>query len=341
MLTEKEVHDQSVRAFEHWKTIWDENTKANGELLKKIKTSQKHLLNLGFGKKLLCVACGASLETKIDIVKKYKTDALDIACVDKALPILIEHGLHPKYVFLADAGVSYEKYCEKYIDQTEDMVLISNVQANPKWSHNWKGKVIFYVNKDNIGSEAIYSPMSGCVEMIPASSNVGNSVIVFSTQIFGYDEYLMLGYDFSFGIDTHYYAFEDNDKRYWMKHAQLIDYSGNICYSSQNLIFSSKWLDDFNSTMVKAKGIKLYNCSGCGVSGVHPANLEKKIKNLKVRKLTDDEKLKILNSRIETISLTAQDGAQALQQALESHNVIGIKLDYVPNEVNTWLNSGI
>jgi len=339
MLSKDEVLKQSENAFSQWREIWEANAKRNGDLYKKLGTGHKDLLFKGLGKNLLCIAFAPSFEKNIQVIKDNINENTDIACVDKCMGDLLKNGIKPKYVFLADAGIDYDKWLEPYVDQTEDITLLANVTSNPDWTYNWKGNVVFYVNKDNIETEKIYSKLSGCMEMIPASSNVGNTVVVFSAQILGYDEYYLLGYDYCWGSDDNYYAFNDSDKRYWMKHADVIDMAGRMVNTSSNLLFSSRWLSDFNKSIAQQyNNIKIYNCSDCGILEMQRANLKKKLQDSTKRKLNDFDRKVVFEKLKETVVLTPQDGAQALQKALDTLNVAQVSITHMPTEVMGWFN---
>ena len=246
-LSAKEILNQSNNTLGQWLPLWEAQARENSETIKRSGTSHKDLVMRGTGKTLICVAMGASLEKHIGTLKEYsRTPGLEIACVDKAFSVLMENGITPDYVFIADGKVSYEKYCEPWIDKTEHINLISNATANPKWGANWKGKTYWYVNKDNIKSEVTLADISGCHECIPASSNVGNTVVVFALQVLNYDRYLLVGYDFCWSADGNYYAYDwAEDKRAYMRHMDIVSSDCQMVHSSQNLQFSARWLTDF------------------------------------------------------------------------------------------------
>ena len=336
-LSEKEVLEQSRSAFRQWCDVWDSHAVRNGETMRARGITQKQLAFVGAGKTLLCIANGPSFEQHMDIIKRYQNN-VDIACVDKCFPALMNNGIKPNYVFLADAGMDYAKYAEPY-DQT-DVLLICNVTSNPEWAEKWAGPVSFYVNKDNIKTEERYSKISGCTEMIPASSNVGNSVIVFGTQVFGYDEYLLTGYDYCWFSDSNYYAFEDSVKRYWMNHLSIIDCNGDIASTSQNLLFSARWMGDFYANVATRFGLRMFNCSGRGILTMPRGNLERRLKRATRRALTADEHSNIVRSKIAQVVITSNmpDKQERLNQALSKLAVTDVIINYIPPEAMAWLN---
>lgn len=329
-LTPDEVLAQSRAAYGQWAPQWREHARINGEKYKKDGNSQQDLLFIGAGKSLVCIANGSSLEDHIETLQN-KNEAVDIVCCDKVLGNLLDHQIKPQYVILADANISYKDWLEPWVDQTEDIILISSICANPEWTLNWKGPVFFYVNKDNIESEKEFSQISGCHEFIPASSNVGNTVVVFSVQIFGYDEYLLIGYDYGWGDNDNYYAFTDGVKRHWMKHAHGVDCRGEIVNTSQNLIFSSRWLSDYFMSMSQQMGVRIYNCSGRGILNMPPANLKRKLKIAKYRELSTQEKDMIINKRMKTIVINKDEGTTKLNEVLQTKNVAQVIVNYLPD----------
>ena len=336
MLSQQEVLEQSRNAFNQSHEVWVKHCEENGRLYREQGNSFQDIAFQGLGKTLLCVAYGPSTEKYMNTIIKYK-DNVDVACVDKAFGKLYENGIKAKYVFLADAGISYEQWCEPFLDYTEDMVLLSNINANPKWTKNWKGKVIFYVNKDNINSEKIYSKVSGCNELIPASSNVGNAVVIFAEQVLKYDQYLLVGYDYCWRDDENYYAYHDNNKRYWMKHYVSIDQFGNLINTSGNLLFSARWLSDY----VKAKlpHVRIFNCSGSGILNLGSANLEVKLSKAGQRKLTDREKQLFILNRSKSVMVNPEDGNNKLQEVLRDNNVVNVIVNFINDETIKFMEA--
>lgn len=337
-LTEREVRQQSENAFEQWRETWDKNAKENGDLFKQNPTSMQDLLHIGAGKTLLCVAYAPGLDNHLETIKKYReNEAWDIACVDKAFGVLVENGIIPEFCFVSDAGISYEKWLKPYEEASEQSILLACVTANTEYTAKWKGEKFFYVNKDNIQTEKRYMAISGVTDVIPASSNVGNSVITFSTQAFGYDRYLLVGYDYCWGEDEKYYAQIDSDKRYWMGHAFVIDNVGRFCKTSQNLMFSAKWLNDYYVAMAQI-GVPLVNCGGQGIAQMPMTNLDKELKSCTQRKLTDEEKRLIIGKRTKKITVN-EHNSNMLHEYLSTLNLSSVDINYTPKEVLEWVAS--
>lgn len=329
-LSEDEVRRQSEAAFSQSGEKWKRHARLNGEIFKRNGKSFKELYMTGYGRILVVVGMGKSLEDQMGLLKKYQSHPnTDIVCCDKAFAPLIENGIKPKYVFLADANIKPELWLEQAEDKTTDVTLIASVCCNPEWTRRWKGPIYFYVNKDNIKTEKIYSEISGCYDLIPASSNVGNTAVVFSTSILQYKEYLLVGYDFAWEPESNYYAFHDNDKRYWMKTHHIRDNNGEPAYTSSNLLFSCRWLQDYYTGPVLHEGMKMFNCSGRGFLKIPEHDLDKRIEKFIPEQPNRNTELK-RKAGIAKVEMITKDngGANKLLDILKNNDVISAQIQY-------------
>lgn len=275
-IREQDIRTQSEAATRQWGEIWRKNASHH-------KSFPKHSLgdfeNIGIGKAALMVANGASLERNIETIKKYQNN-VDIYCCDKSLGVLLDNGIKPKVCIVCDANVNYDRYLKPWRDQILDITLFINACGNPEWSAERWQWIYFFVNKDILESEKIYAELSGCPNIVPAGTNVSNAMVILVTQsdntgrknYFGYDKILLIGYDYSWMVGGNYYAFnEDGDgKHQYMRHHYCMTVDGRWAYTSGNLLFSAKWLDEY----VKAFTLPVLNCSKDTILPVMQADLE-------------------------------------------------------------------
>lgn len=266
-LTYADTKKQSLQVFGQFgEKVWKPNAKFNSELPRK---ESKDLRNIGLGKFLVICATGESLEDNIDTLKKHR-DEIDIMVCDKSFGLLMEQGIKADYCMICDANIPY-RYIEKWIDKTDGVKLISTPYANTEWTKPWKGDRYFYVNKDSIQSEKIFLEIMGKnTRIIPASTNVSNAMVVFmcgydeNTRInfSGYEKIFLVGYDYSWRPKGKYYAYMDPiPKRHYMNHLILLDLNRDYVFTSQNLLFSAKWLYDY----CYFHNPNVFNCSGRGI----------------------------------------------------------------------------
>jgi len=253
-MKEDAIIKQSKAAYKQWCVQWREHAKYHGDNFK--MKSFEDFANIGIGKACLCIANGYSFEEEIETIKKYQNN-VDILCCDKTLGHCLDNGIIPTYCVVADANVSFDTYMEKYKNKLQNTILFINVCGNTKWSieGNWKD-IYFYLNKDAIKSENEFGALSKCKNVIPAGTNVSNAMLILMSQsddtgrknFFGYDKYLLIGFDYSFSDDG-YYAFNKtgNGKINYMRNLFIRDIAGRDCYTSNNLLFSAQWLSKYLS----------------------------------------------------------------------------------------------
>lgn len=283
LLTSDDVRRQSEQVWAQFgERLWIPNSEENCKIP---RGNTQKLEHTGVGKVAVMCAMGSSLERHIGAIKKYR-DRVDVICCDKAFVPLLEHGVKADYVVVADAGIPFH-HIEKRRRDTKDVVLLSTPYASPVWVRMWEGPRYFYVNKDAIESEKIFKKYFHTdIRVIPASSNVSNAMLVFWTDCEGrrnenwggYEKYLLVGYDYSWPVFGNYYAWNDvKPKRYYMNHRTFIDLQDTVVFTSENLLFSAKWLYSYVTTFQ----LPVYNCCEQGILDIPlKSNLEKELSRI-------------------------------------------------------------
>jgi hypothetical protein len=255
VINEQSIRQQSEAAYKQWAEKWRKHCKEHSDYAMK---PMSDFQNSGVGKAVLCVANGNSFERSIETIVEHK-DNIDILCCDKTIGHLLSFGIKPKYCMVCDASVDFDKYLAKYQDDLDETTLFISVCGNPEWTRkgNWKTRY-FFTNKDVLGSEKEFNEISGCVNVIPAGTNVSNAMVILLTQsdndgrnnFFGYDKILLTGFDYSWLPSKGYYAFDwdGGGKRQYMKHIHGLNHKGELAYTSTNLHFSSAWLHKYITT---------------------------------------------------------------------------------------------
>jgi hypothetical protein len=269
MLNHSDVLKQSRAVYKQFgESVWIPNCKKNAVLPN--RKDANDLRNVGLGKVLVCVAMGASLEEQIETIKENRSKFDIIAC-DKAFGVLLDHGITSDFVLLADANIPF-KWLAPYVESTEGVKLIATAYANPEWTAVWKGPKYFYLNTDSIDSQKIFAPIIGeDTRVVPAGSNVSNALLTFMTGCIGdyednfanYEAYILIGYDYSWFPSGNYYAFSNPvPKSLYMAHMNMLDIQGNSVRTSENLVFSAKWLWMYAQ---RYRHLNIVNCSGRGL----------------------------------------------------------------------------
>jgi hypothetical protein len=336
----EEVLLQSQRAYDQWKSLWQYNSSTVKNSPNKVPMSA--LRNQGLGKQLVIVSMGGSFEKQVDVLKKYQ-HLVDIMAVDKAFVPLMERGIRPDFVLIADAQTSFPCYLEPFLKESKDIILLSNVNAQPDWHMNWKGIKTFYVNKDNIESEKEFSAISGIQDQIHAGSNVSNAALIYANSVLNYDKYVLLGFDFCWDVGGKFYSFSKGteklgNKSVALNNMRVLDRKYDMVNCSENLWFSARWLDMYIRTECFSKVV---NASD-GILEVPPVvSLEKHLAGIKQykRNLTDSE-----TQSLAKITHTI-NSKQTFEQALQILNskdmqVMGGHVEYIDLRTVKEIQSG-
>lgn len=326
-----DIRRQSESAYKQWCVQWRKQAAENKEIAERKWGGFKSLenfYNTGIGKFCLLVANGYSFEAQIETVQKHWENVDAVAC-DKTLGKLLAHGIKPKYCIVCDANVSFEKYLEPWADQLSETIMLGNVCGNPKWSEaGWKD-AYFFINEDILNSHLEFQKLSGCNNFIIAGTNVSNAMLIMMTQsraegranVFGYDRYLLLGFDYCWS-DASYYAFDRDGggKMNYMRHLFLNDIFANDVYTSNNLLFSARWINKYITTY----GIRAIQCSKTTLlPAAEIGNLEKLIKYK--YQPEDSQKVRNLVSYRKSILLKIAEIDTALSQIEKDHHIAALK----------------
>lgn len=319
----EEIKQQSLAAYNQWCEQWREHAVIHSKFEMK---SLKDFRFVGRGRPCVLVCNGYSFEEHITELKQAYDNGVDIFCCDKSLGHLIKHDIRPTYCMVCDANVDYELYMKEFENDLQDTILFNNVCGNPEWSEkgNWKDKY-FFVNKDILKSELEFTKLSGCDNIIPAGTNVSNAMIVLMNlsdekgrcNFFGYDKYLLLGFDYSWKLDGKYYAFNKtgDGKGNYMRHCFGWDKQGNYTYTSNNLLFSARWLKDY----VTAFKLPVIQCSQEAVTGLKFGKFKDHV-NYK-ENVSDSTICKELFNNIETYSKKLHQWKDQLAEINFKHEV--------------------
>jgi len=283
LLSTEAIRNQSKAVFRQFRDLWIENAKENSRI--EGRRNSAELEHMGIGKCAVLVAMGSSLENSVEEIKKYR-DRIDVICCDKAFMPLLDHGIKADLVIVADAGIPFE-YMEKSWRETTGVKLVSTPYANPVWTKMWRGPKYFYINQDAIETESIFSVIMGKdTRIIPAGSNVSNAMISFLTDCGGqknsnwggYERYYLTGYDYSWQSKGNYYAWNDpKPKRFYMTHRTMLGFNGDVIHTSENLLFSAKWLISYITTF----DLPIINCSEQGLLDIPlKGNLERELNKI-------------------------------------------------------------
>ena len=267
-----EIQHHSKLAFDKWKDLWIGNCKAN---MKRIATSHRDYLGIYEGKIAVLFSYGPSFEKNVEEFKAsdlYKNPNVVVGCVDKAFRPLVQRNIFPDHCIIADGSIDPDWFKGVPDHAVQSCVLISNVYARPEWSEHWERKngkksILWYLNKDNLNTHDFFGNIANYYEVIPAASNVSNSLVVFFRQIFGCRTFYLCGFNFSWKKGK-YYGAEDHKKKNFLGMLRQVDINGDLVWASTNMDFSRRWLENYCVYSEQNFGCTFVNCSGEGMLNI-------------------------------------------------------------------------
>jgi hypothetical protein len=275
-----EAQKSSTLAAKRWDELWHTNATENKKTFE-LLGGRPEIVDFGAGKDVVVFAFGPSFtENMTALIGSRAHYTAEVAVVDKALKSAVEVGCVPDFCMVADGQVDFERWGNVPESVCKKTVLLSSVTANWRWARHWQengGKVAFFLNRDSILTHREYgkflSHERGEAYIIPAGSNVANSLYVASVMVIGYKSVYLCAFDYSFRLDGDYYGTKEKiketnfkvDKHAFNNHGLTTGVDGGLVQTSQSMDFSARWLCDFSGVMTKQLGVTTINLTGRGV----------------------------------------------------------------------------
>jgi len=286
LVTREETVNQSRRTLDKWGELWESNCKVNRANFRKHEFDYKKK-----SEKCYLFSFGPSFESNLkNLIKTKEHYANHVGCVDKALGGLLKYSTIPHTVVTADARIRIDE-CLNGVDEGFAGVALKTTHfficatSDPSWilfCNKYGIKYTIFLNKDTIKSHHEFKKYFNVNRLdieqdailLPASVNVGNCLYMIHALIYNFSHIFLLGYDYSFQYKSRYYGMESfapvhrdfgRDKRILEAHTVVPDLTGALVYTSQNLLFSAKWLVDAIDKLFRGRKCFTYNLTGAGI----------------------------------------------------------------------------
>ena len=252
--------------------MWTDNAISNHAIWKKhgwVAESQ----DMFSGKTAILLGGSPYVKNQFDLLRSLQNDPRFVLIgISSGLKMFIENGIRPKYVMIADADPSIERFWSGMdMEETKDITLISNLCTAPNMLRKWKGDIkfigIFTDNKD-LERKLLkkYKPMNGCGHFFAALGSQYNIGAAVAYLIFGCRVIIFVGNELSFPTkESTYYADRTDIKDSWERKPQ-IDIYGNTVYTNYMFMALKLMLEDF---LGKLSGDGVFiNATESGIFGV-------------------------------------------------------------------------
>lgn len=256
----------------HYLDLWFSNAKANKSRLKDCGWACEAFQ--GKHKGLTSVLLGASpaIRNQVEKLRELQSDDFVFIGITSGLEFMVENGIKPKYVMIADADPKMSRFWSKLDpNDTKDSTLIASVCTHPSMLDKWKGDIKFlciYTDQEKFNDKLRkwYGNINGTGAFFHAISSQYNTGAALSLLVFEAKVLIFVGQECGFkDREVGYYPdrVDHKDKDFRKAHPDIY---GNVYYTNHSLWSLKQTLEDF---LGKVHGAAyFFNCTEAGIFGV-------------------------------------------------------------------------
>ena len=310
--------------------IWVDNILKNTKKLP--ETRPLHYFKDKFkDKTAIILAAGPSLKDDIELIKQNR-DKFYIFSVNKILNYLIENGITPDFVVLADSYDVYQSF-EKNLEDMKNINLIMSYKSHVRMFYHLKAKskIIFYPINSHLIS---YLLKNSDKEFFFSNTSGTTSIYAFeSARIMGCKNIIFSGLDLAFDSNTIYATGREhskNDDSYYggrYKIVQVKNCKGEIVNTR---IDYAMFIKHFEDILQKFPFENLYNTTNFGayIEGM-------KFKSLS--EILDSEEINSKEDKIDVVNNVFAESADKWNEDYKNiadnlkecrNNLRNIKIEY-------------
>lgn len=227
-------------------------------------------------KPCLIVGGGPSLKryNHLSLLKKYGFNG-DIVVVDSTAKELLENGIIPKYISVADSTDYVKTYFDHDIihKHSDKMTGLFSTIIHPSVNTLFKGKKVFYNAYIDERYSTLFFLMTNA-PLINPCGNIGSTSIMIAATL-GYNPIILIGMDLSFESFEDMKVYYSNNKSYFNPNNIQRDWTNIKIKSDMNPIYNKEYyMDDvfeaykistlYNIKDIVTRDISIINCSEQG-----------------------------------------------------------------------------
>jgi len=256
----------------HYMKMWKDNAMANHETFKKHGWATE-FQDSHEGQTVIMLGGSPSMKKQFDKLRGLQNDPdFVMVGISSGLKILLENGIKPKYVMIADADPAIARFWEGMdMEMTKDITLIANLCTAPNMIETWKGDIKFvgiFTDNDRLEKKIKkkYKPVNGIGHFFPALGSQYNIGSAMAYLVFGARVVIFVGNELSFPTrESTYYADRKDVKDSWERRPQ-VDIYGKTVYTNHMFMALKMMLEDFLGKL-SGDGY-FFNATESGIFGV-------------------------------------------------------------------------
>lgn len=257
----------------HYLDMWISNARANKSRLKDYGWACETLQGLYKNRTAVLLGASPSIRKQVEQLREIQ-DSNDFVFIGitSGLEFMVENGIKPKYVMIADADPKMARFWEKLDpNATKDSTLIASVCTHPDMLDKWKGDIKFlciYTDNEKFNRKLSkwYENMNGTGHFFHAISSQYNTGAAFALLVFEAKVLIFVGQECGFeNKEVGYYPdridYKDKERR-----SAHPDIYGNVYYTNYSLWSLKQTLEDFLGKVYGAA--YFFNATEAGIFGV-------------------------------------------------------------------------
>jgi hypothetical protein len=252
---------------------WRKNLRENSELFKQSGWACPKLQDKERGKTAIIMGASPAIEKQVETLREIQKDPDFVLCgLSSNLEFLLKNGIQPKYIVTVDADHSQGEFFDNIdMDETKDIVLITNTFSYPPMLRKWKGP-LYFVALDTADKwierkqKKWYPNINGNGQPFPTLMGQFNTITIFSFLVLACQIILFVGNEMSFKDRNVRYYVDRDDPRDSEPRGPHGDIYGNIVYTTAGLLAIKLCLEQILELISGAGWF--FNCSEAGIFGV-------------------------------------------------------------------------
>ena len=263
----------SENTGKHYLDLWFSNARANRARLKDYGWACDAFQGKYKRKAAIMLGASPAIRKQLDKLRELQNDNdFVLIGITSGLEFMVENGIRPKYVMIADADPKMARFWDKLDPEaTKDSTLIASVCTHPDMLDKWKGDIKFiciFTDNDKLNKKLLkwYGNINGTGHFFHAISSQYNTGAAFAMLVFETQILIFVGQECGFKDNNVGYYPDREDHKDKQIRAPHIDIYGDVYYTNHSLFSLKQTLEDF---LGKISGAGWYfNATEAGIFGV-------------------------------------------------------------------------
>jgi hypothetical protein len=241
--------------------MWWSNVQANASIIRKKGSAYDRYRGQGRNKACILIGASPALQNNYTNLASIQNDPdFILIATSSSLKFLLDHGIKPKFVFLADGAPNVAPKID-IKDKAKGITLIATTIIHPNCLKVWQGNVRFVKVRIADKYEKEHTRLTRIKDEFPGGGTQFNAAVLFAYMTLKSTILIFVGNELSYA-DKYYVDRPDIKDQFFDKYA-WVNIHGGVSYTNLNFIQSKIWLEN---TLGIWKGVFI-NATEAGILG--------------------------------------------------------------------------